>query len=78
MFILIYFRCHNQFSSVAQWCPAICDPMHCSMPGFLVRYQLLELVQIHVHGVGDALQPYHILLSPSPPAFSLFQYQGIC
>ena len=77
MFILIYFRCHNQFSSVAQWCPAICDPMHCSMPGFLVRYQLLELAQTHVHWVGDAIQLSHPLLSPSPPAFSLSQHQSL-
>ena len=29
-----------QFSSVTQLCPALCDPMNCSMPGFLVQYQL--------------------------------------
>ena len=54
-----------QFSSVAQSCPTICDPMDCSMPGFPVHHQLLELAHIHVHRVGDAIQPSHPLLSPS-------------
>ena len=58
-----------QFSSVTQSCPTLCNPMDCSMPGFPVHYQLLELAQIHVHQVGDAIQPPHPLSSPSPPAF---------
>ena len=45
--------------------------MDCSTPGFLVYHQLLELAQTHVHWVGDAIQPSHPLLSPSPPAFNL-------
>ena len=45
----------NQFSSVAQWCPTLCDPMDCSTPGFPVHHQLLELAQTHVHGVSDAI-----------------------
>ena len=53
------------------------DPMDCSMPGFPVHYQLPELAQTHVHGVSVAIQPSHLLLSPSPPAFSLSQYQGL-
>ena len=57
-----------QFSSVTQACPTLCDPMDCSMPGFPVHHQLLELTQTHVHWVGDAIQPSHPLLSPSPPA----------
>ena len=44
----------TQFSSVAQSCPTLCDPMNCSMPGFLVHPQLLELAQRHVHWAGDA------------------------
>ena len=60
-----------QFSSVAQSCAALCDPMDCSTPGFPVHLQLLELAQTHVHQDGDAIQPSHPLLSPSPPAFSL-------
>ena len=49
--------------------------MDCSTPGFLVHHQLLELVQTHVHRVGDAIQPSHPLSSPSPPAFNLSQHQ---
>ena len=47
------------------------------MPGFPVHHQLSELAQTHVHQVGDAIQPSHPLLSPSPPAFNLFQHQGL-
>ena len=49
----------------------LCNPMDCSMPGFPVHHQLLELAQTHVHRVGDAIQPSHPLSSPSPPAFNL-------
>ena len=66
-----------QFSSVTQLCPALCDPMDCSMPGFPVHHQLLELIQSHVHQVGDAIQPSHPLSSPSSPAFNLSQHQGL-
>ena len=65
-----------QFSSVAQLCPALCNPMDCSMPGFPVHHQLPELTQTHVHQVGDAIQPSHPLLSPSPPALNLSQHQS--
>ena len=54
----------SQFSSVAQWCPTLCDPMDCSMPGLPVYHQLPELAQTHVHWVGDAIQPSYPLLSP--------------
>ena len=53
-----------QFSSVAQSCLTLCDPMDCSMPGFLVHHQLPELVQTHVHHIGDAIQRSHLLSSP--------------
>ena len=66
-----------QLSSVAQSCPALCDPMDCSTPSFPVHHQLPELTQTHVHRVGDAIQPPHPLLSPSPPAFNLSQHQGL-
>ena len=66
-----------QFSSVAQLCPILCYPMDCSMPGFPVHHQLPELVQTHVHWVGDAIQPSHPLSSPSPPAFNRSQHQGL-
>ena len=50
-----------QFSSVAQSCPTLCDPMHCSTPGFPVHHHLLEFTQTHVHRVSDAIQPSHPL-----------------
>ena len=46
-----------QFSSVAQSCPALCNPMNHNTPGLPVHHQLLESTQIHVHRVGDAIQP---------------------
>ena len=51
--------------------------MDCSILGFPVLHHLQELAQTHVHSVGDAIQPSHPLLSPSPPAFSLSQHQGL-
>ena len=57
-----------QFSSVAQWCPSLCDPMNRSMPGLPVHHQLPEFTQTHVHRVSDAIQPSHPLSSLSPPA----------
>ena len=51
--------------------------MDCSTQGLPVHHQLLEFTQTHVHPVGDAIQPSHPLLSPSPPAFSLSQLQGL-
>ena len=65
-----------QFSSVAQSCLTLCNPMDCSMPGLPVHHQLLELTKTHVHRVGDAIQLSHLLLSPSP-AFSLSQHWGL-
>ena len=66
-----------QFSSVSQSCPTLCNPMDCSTPDFPVHHQLLELTQTYVHWVNDAIQPSHPLSSPSPPAFSLSQHQGL-
>ena len=57
-----------QFSSVTQLCLTFCNPMDCSTPGFPVHHQLLELAQICVHRVGDAIQPSHPLLSPLLPS----------
>ena len=65
-----------QFSSVAQSCQTLCDPMDCSTPGFPVHHQLTEFAQIHIHQIGDAIQPSHPLSSPSPPAFNISQHQG--
>ena len=66
-----------QFSSVAQLCPTLCDPMDCSTPGLPVHHQLPEFTQTHVHWVGDAIQPSHPLSSPSPAAFNRSQHQGL-
>ena len=57
---------HFQFSSVAQLCPTLCDPMNRSTPGLPVHHQLPEFTQTHVHRVGDAIQPPHPLSSPAP------------
>ena len=65
-----------QFSSIAQWCPTLCDQMDCSTSGLPACHQLPEFTQTHVHWVGDAIQPSHPLSSPSPPAFNLSQHQG--
>ena len=54
----------------------LCNPMDCSMPGLPVHHQLPEFTQIHVHWVGDAIQPSHSLLSLSPPTFNLSQRQS--
>ena len=67
----------SQFSSVAQWCPNLCNPMDCSTADFPVHHRLPELAQTHVHQVDDAIQPSHLLLSPSPPDFNLSQHQGL-
>ena len=51
--------------------------MDCSKPGFPVLHHFPEFAQTHVLWVGDAIQPSHRLLSPSPPALNLFQHQGL-
>ena len=58
-------------SSDAQPCPTLCDPMDCSTPGFPVHHQLQQFAQTHVYRVGDAIQPSHLLSSPSLPVFNL-------
>ena len=67
---------HIQFSSTAQSCPTLCNPMDWNMPGFSV-HQLPEHTQTHVHCAGDVIQPSYLLSSPSPPAFNLSQHQGL-
>ena len=68
-YIYIYIVFNSvQFSSVAQSCPTLCDPMNRSMPGLPVHHQLPEFTQTHVHQVSDAIQPSHPLSFPSPPA----------
>ena len=66
-----------QFSSFAQSCPTLCNPMDWGTPGFPVHHQLWDPTQTHVHWVGDAIQPFHPLSSPSHPTFNLSQNQGL-
>ena len=66
-----------QFSSVAQSCPTLCDPMNHSTPGLPVHHQLPEFTQTHVHWVSDAIQPSHPLSPPSPPAPNPSQHQSL-
>ena len=65
-----------KFSSVAQACLTLCDPMDCSTPGFPVHHKLPEFAQTHVHRVDDAIQPSHPLSPPSPPTFNISQHQS--
>ena len=78
LFLVHYYSYHSvQFSSVAQSCPTLCNPMNCRTPGLPVHHQLPEFTRTHVHRVGDAIQPSHPLLSPSPPAPNPSQHQSL-
>ena len=66
-----------QFSSVAQSCLTLFDPMNSSTPGLPVHHQHPEFTQTHIHRVGDAIQPSHPLSSPSPPAPNPSQHQSL-
>ena len=70
-------RTSLQFSSVAQSCPTLCDPMNCSTPGLPVHHQFPEFTQTHGHWVNDPIQPSHPLSSPSPPAPNPSQHQSL-
>ena len=72
VYIYIY-----QFSSGAQSCPTLCDPMNCSTPGLPVHHHFPEFTQTHVHRVGDAIQPSHPLSSPFPPAPNPWQHHSL-
>ena len=76
-FLLTHKITTSQFSSVAQSCLIICDPMYRSIPGLPVHRQLPEFTQTHGYQVGDAIQPSHPLSSPSPPAPNPSQHQGL-
>ena len=70
-----------QFSSVAQSCLTLCDPMNCSTPGLPVHHHLPEFTQTHVRRVSDAIQPSHPLSSPSPlppipPSITVFSSES--
>ena len=73
----IIFFSSVQFSSVAQSCPTLCDPMNHSTPGLPVHHHLPEFTQTHVHRVHDAIQPSHPRSSPSPPAPNSSQHQSL-
>ena len=64
-----------QFSSVAQSCPTLCNPMNCSTPGLPVHHQLPEFTQTHIHRVSDAIQPSHPL-PPIPPSIRVFSNES--
>ena len=66
-----------QFSSVAQSCPNLCDPMNRSTPGLPVHHELPEFTQTHDHQVSDAIQTLHHLSPPSPPAPNPSQHQSL-
>ena len=61
----------------AKPCPTLCNPVDCSMPGFLVHHHFPEFAQGYVHWIGDAIQPPHPLSPSSPSAFNLSQHQGL-
>ena len=63
--------------SVAQSCLTFCDPVDCSMPGFPVPHHLPEFAHIHIHCVGDAVQPTHSLMPSSPSALDLSKNHGL-
>ena len=75
----VYYDLNNsvQFSSVAQSCLTLCDPLNCSTPGLPVHHHLPEFTQTDVHQVGDAIQPSHPRSSPSPPALNPSQHQSL-
>ena len=77
VFFLLICTSLCQFSSVAQSCPTLCDPMDCSTPSLLVHHQSLEFTQTNVHWVCDAIQPSHPLSSPSALTFKLPQHQDL-
>ena len=70
-------HCSVQFSSVAQSCPTLCNPMNRSTPGLPVHHQLPEFTQTHIYRVSEAIQPSHPLSSPSAPAPHPSQHQSL-
>ena len=81
LFFFVYEKQRNnlgiQFSSVAQSCLTLCNPMNHSTPGLPVHHQLPEFTQTHIHRVSDAIQPSHPLSSPSPSASNTSQDQSL-
>ena len=77
VFLMFFFFFPVQFSSFAQSCPTLCNPVNHSMPGLPVLHQLPEFIQTHVNRVSDAIQLSHPLSFPSPPASNPSQHQGL-
>ena len=79
IFLLRLSSAHKSVSSVqfSHSVVSFCDPVDCSTLGLPVHHQLAEPTQTHVHWVGDAIQPFHPLSYPSPPALNLSQHQGL-
>ena len=77
LYVKAYALKYIQYSSVAQSCLTLCNPMDYSTPHFPIHHQLLELTLTHVHRVSNAIQPSHPLSSPSPLTFNLSQHQGL-
>ena len=69
--------CSVQFSSIAQSCPTLCDPMNCTTLGLPVDHHLPDSTQTHIHQVGCAIQPSHPLSSPFPPAPNPSHHQSL-
>ena len=70
-------KIHCCCCSVTQSCLTLCDPMDCSTPGLPVPHRLLEFSQVHVHCIGDAVQPSHPVTPSSPSALHLSQHQEL-
>ena len=70
----LFFQC---ICSITKLCPALCDRMNCSTPGFPVLHCLPEFAQTDVHWLSDAIQPSHPLSPSSPPHYNLSQHQGL-
>ena len=62
---------------VSKLCVTLCDPMGCSTTGFSIPHHLLEFAQVHVHWIGDAIQPSYPLSPNSPLVLSLSQHRGL-
>ena len=73
VFYILYCCC----CSVVQSCPTLCNPINCSTPGLFVPNYLLEFAQVHVHCIGEIIQPSHPLIPSSPSALILSQHQGL-
>jgi len=77
LFCIVQIQVYLYLLLIAQSCLTVCNPMYCNMPGFPVLHYLLEFAQTHVHQVGNAIQTFHPLSPPSPPALNLSWHLGL-